>query len=425
MCHIVPFLRARVWSLMAIWNLLSSLFCVGCVQERSFYGPLGFNFPPSLGFNDILQSSTLLSEYYAEEEPLEMPWGDLRCLFSEVMYGGHFGSDTWDSKVVQAYADFIFQDSLLEEPDLFPYPDKANSGSPVFHAPSTTRSFESLLEHVSDTCIESPLLYGLHPNADLDSRAAKGKTIISDLLTSALLSAGGIDGLSGISSEDGDARGNVSNTNGGDESTDGSTRGGGARIKVVLPGTVPQRAAVTAKAEFVAQELLERFGFHAVKRGVDIEQVEKECGGQGMGPFQALFLSECALLNHLLMVIAQSLDELDRGFKGELGWSEAMEASEMSLYLNEVPLTWQRGAGYPSCRHLLDWCDDLEKRLIQMEDWAKKPLVLPVATWLSGLFNPAAFLSATMQVFAHENAIDLDAIVISTEVSELVAVEAQ
>jgi dynein heavy chain len=95
-----------------------------------------------------------------------------------------------------------------------------------------------------------------------------------------------------------------------------------------------------------------------------------------------------------------------------------MEATELSLYLNAVPLVWQRGGGYPTCRQLFDWCADLEKRLEQMEAWAKKPSVLPVATWLSGLFNPAAFLSATMQVFAHENAIDLDAIVISTEVSD-------
>jgi len=408
-------------SSLMIWNLLGCcILSLVCEQERSFYGPLGYNFTPTLGFNDILQCSTLLSGYYAEEEPLEMPWEDLRCLFAEVMYGGHFGCDHWDSKVVKAYADFIFQDSLLEEPDLFPYPDKANSGSPVFHAPSTTRSFESLLEHVSDTCVESPLLYGLHPNTDLESRASKGRELVSDLMTSALLSTGGIEGLAGIPTEDGDENGGARGI-GGDESIDGggSTRGGGASSnKVVLPGTVPKSAAVTAKAEFVAQELLERFGFHAVKRGVELELVEKECGVQGIGPFQALFLSESAQLNHLLLVIAQSLDELDRGFKGELGWSEAMEATELSLYLNAVPLVWQRGGGYPTCRQLFDWCADLEKRLEQMEAWAKKPSVLPVATWLSGLFNPAAFLSATMQVFAHENAIDLDAIVISTEVSD-------
>jgi dynein heavy chain len=360
------------------------------------YGPLGFNSAPSLGFSDVLQSAALLDGYFAEEVPAVLPWEDLRCLLGEVMYGGHVGQDRWDLRVVAAYADFLFHDGLLDEADLFPYLDKANGGAPVFHAPTTTASFESLLDHVLDACTDSPLACGLHPDADFACRAHQGEALTADFLTCALLATGGLAAVAGASA------------------AEDAERNGSTAAKPVLPGALATRAAVAAGAELVAQDVWERFVANG-RRGVDCELAAKGCEVQGAGPFQALFLNESARLNRLLGVIAQSLEELDRGFKGELSMSEAMDATERALFQRQVPGPWR--CAYPSRRAIATWGDDLHRRLEQMETWAKKPAVLPVATWISGLLNPAAFLTAVLQAYAHENAIDLDALQIFTEAS--------
>ena len=136
-----------------------------------------------------------------------------------------------------------------------------------------------------------------------------------------------------------------------------------------------------------------------------------------VGPYQIGFLQECERLNVLLDVMTQSLTELDLGFRGELTMSEAMEAVQTSLFMDRVPAVWQKVA-FPSQRGLGLWTVNLQSRLTQMADWATAPSEIPVSTWISGLFNPQSFLTAIMQITAQAQALELDKLVIFTEVTK-------
>ena len=121
-------------------------------------------------------------------------------------------------------------------------------------------------------------------------------------------------------------------------------------------------------------------------------------------------------MNGLLFEMKRSLGELDMGLKGDLSITEAMEALMNALYDDRVPETWANKA-YPSKRALGPWLFDMLERYKQLEGWTND-LATPKVTWLSGLFNPQAFLTAVMQVTARKNEWPLDKLVTVVEVSK-------
>ena len=121
-------------------------------------------------------------------------------------------------------------------------------------------------------------------------------------------------------------------------------------------------------------------------------------------------------MNMLLFELKRSLGELDMGLKGDLSITEAMEALMNALYDDRVPASWAAKA-YPSLRALGPWLYNLLERQRQLEAWTAD-LATPKVTWLSGLFNPQAFLTAVMQVTARKNEWPLDKLGTIVEVSK-------
>jgi len=60
------------------------------------------------------------------------------------MYGGHIVND-FDRLMSQRMLQFLMRDELLDEFEIFPYPD---SGGANFKAPSTSSSYSKVLEHI-------------------------------------------------------------------------------------------------------------------------------------------------------------------------------------------------------------------------------------------------------------------------------------
>ncbi|KAF0745070.1 hypothetical protein Ae201684_000644 [Aphanomyces euteiches] len=134
-----------------------------------------------------------------------------------------------------------------------------------------------------------------------------------------------------------------------------------------------------------------------------------------IGPYQNVFLQECDAINVLLQEISRSLNELQLGFLGELTMSDAMESVQEALFLDRVPKTWEKLA-FPSMRALGSWLLNLEQRLAQLDEWTQNPSDIPRVTWLSGMINPQSFLTAIMQVTAQKSQLELDKLVIQTDV---------
>ena len=335
--------------------------------ERKQYGPMGFNMMYPFSIGDLRDSAVVLSNYMENSGGGKIPWADLRYIFGEIMYGGHIVND-FDRKMCSTYLDFFMKDELLDETEMYPYNDEEKSLSFLCPTPTT---YDKYLEHIEVALTQdTPIAFGLHPNAEIDFRTTQSNRILATILELQPRDSGGGEGS-------------------------------------LSPDEV---AAATT------QDVLERF---AEKR-FDTEDISRSL--EELGPFQNVFLQEMDVMNILLTEIVRSLKELQLGFAGELTMSDAMDALKTALYLDRIPSAWQKRA-WPSLRPLSSWLADFSLRLVQLEEWQNNPSDIPKVTWLSGLVNPQSFLTAICQVAAQKNQWELDKLLTWTEVTKKTSIE--
>lgn len=283
------------------------------------------------------------------------------------MYGGHIVNDL-DRALCNTYLEVYMRDELLDEMELFPF---ASDEKETFKTPAPT-TYERYLEHIEKELQgDTPIAFGLHPNAEIGFRTEQ-----SDQLFRL---------LEDLQEADADA---------------GET------------GMSPQRIA-----EQALSDIMEKFGepkFDLMDIAAAIED--------GRGPFQNVFYLECEQMHKLIMEMQRSLRELSLGFDGELTMSDSMEGLMTSLFMDRVPSGWAK-LSWPSLRPLGSWLADLHKRVEQLQNWVSQPLEIPGVTWMSGLINPQSFLTAIRQQAAQRQNLELDKLVIQTDVTKKMAGE--
>merc|ERR1712094_119210 len=109
--------------------------------------------------------------------------------------------------------------------------------------------------------------------------------------------------------------------------------------------------------------------------------------------------------------------ELKLGLEGALNMSDAMEALLSSLKMGRVPSNWTQQA-YPSLKPLAPWVNDMIARNAQLASWTEaSDLRAPWSVWISGLFNPMAYITAILQTTARKNDLPLDQMEVWTDIT--------
>jgi dynein heavy chain len=338
------------------------------MMERKLYGPMGYNmmYPFSLG--DLRDSFRCLNNYIEASGGGKIPWEDLKYIFGEIMYGGHIVND-FDLLLANTYLEFYMEDNLLDVKELYPFVEDEKGYS--FPSPGPT-SYEKYLDHIEKGIQQdSPIAFGLHPNAEIDFR-----TTACDKMFHALaeLQMGGGGG-------------------GGDDD-----EGGGASPMAI--------------AEAHLNDVMDKLA----DKGFDVEDLARNL--DDVGPYQNVFMQEMDWMNVLIAEIVRSLKELALGFAGELTMSDAMENLQDSLFLDRIPPGWAKKA-WPSQLKFSMWLTNFMQRLEQLNEWLNNPAEIPKVTWISGMVNPQSFLTAIAQVAAQKNMWELDKLVTFTEVTKM------
>lgn len=211
---------------------------------------------------------------------------------------------------------------------------------------------------------ESPALYGLHPNAEIDFLTAAASSLFRTLVE--------MQPRNTVSSED---------------------RG----------------LSTEAKVKAIVDDILERLP-------EEFNMAEIMQKNPNRSPYVLVCFQECERMNSLTREIRASLQQLDLSLKGELTLSPDMEAQLLALSYDRVPDTWNKLA-YPSTYGLAQWFSDLLSRCRELETWTQD-LALPAVVWLSGLFNPQSFLTAIMQTMARKNKWPLDRMCLTVDVTK-------
>jgi len=331
--------------------------------ERRKFGPKGWNMRYPFSVGDLRDSAIVLNNYMESNASSgKIPWDDLKYIFGEIMYGGHI-VDNWDRILCAAYLDNLMNDGLLEddEAELFPFVEGKGFS---FKCPAPL-THEKYLEHIETECPpETPLAFGLDPNAEIDFRTQQCLELFGTL-------------------QEIQPRG----------SGEGAGAGGGVqeRIQAFM-------LRVSDEASLDANKL-------------NIDDIASKLGDEARTPYQNSFLQECEYMNALIRAIVSSLAEIELAFKGELTMTEKMEALMAAIFLNRVPDPWAK-LGFPSTRGLGSWLDNLRQRLEQLNIWKDDPVKKPNVTFLNRLFNPQSFLTAIKQVYARETGVELNSLTI-------------
>uniref|UniRef100_A0A8C4MVE0 Dynein axonemal heavy chain 11 n=1 Tax=Equus asinus asinus TaxID=83772 RepID=A0A8C4MVE0_EQUAS len=332
--------------------LFSLCYFHACVAGRLRFGPQGWSRSYPFNPGDLTICANVLYNYL-EANP-NVPWEDLRYLFGEIMYGGHI-TDDWDRKLCRVYLEEFMNPSLIEDELML---------APGFAAPPNL-DYSGYHQYIEDMLPpESPALYGLHPNAEIEFLTVMSNTLFRTLLEMQPRNALSSEEL-GQSTED--------------------------KVKNIL--------------DDILEKLPEEFNM--------AEIMQKN---SNRSPYVLVCFQECERMNILLREMRASLQQLDLGLKGELTLSPDVEAQQSALSYDIVPDTWSKLA-YPSTYGLAQWFNDLLLRCRELDTWTQD-LALPAVVWLSGFFNPQSFLTAIMQTMARKNAWPLDKMCLTVDVTK-------
>jgi len=224
--------------------------------------------------------------------------------------------------------------------------------APGFKSPDSTKmDYSTYSKYIEERVpSENPQMFGLHPNAEIGFLTSQGNNIFNTIL----------EVLGGKISNKGDALGDV---------------------QAVMQNYLQQVPA-------------------------NFDMIEIRSRVKDWSPFVIVSLQETERMNELLSEIRRSLTELDMGLQGQLNITEQMESLATALSLNRVPASWEK-LSYFSLKPLARWFADLLLRVKQLVDWTGS-LAVQKSLWISGLFNPMAYLTAVMQVTARQSSLPLD-----------------
>jgi len=333
--------------------------------ERKKFGPLGYNMMYPFTTGDLRDSASVLYNYLEGSSSVKIPWEDLRYIFGAIMYGGHIVDD-WDRKMCATYLNYFMVDELLDETEMVPYAD----GKLAWPSPPPG-PHEKYIEHIeSMPQPETPLLFGMHPNAEIGFRTAQCNEVFGLLMLLQPRDAGA-----------------------GDDSG--------------------ENLSPMQRAEGMCNDFLDEV------RDINfpVDDLIRSMSDEEKGPYQFVFLQECEYMNVLVFEMVRSLAELQLGFRGELTMSAAMEALADSLHMEQIPPKWTK-YGFPSTRPLMSWLLNLKERCEQLNDWVADPLNIPKVVDISKLFNPQSFLTAIKQRCCQEQQLELDKLQVFTEVTK-------
>ena len=377
--------------------LFGLCFFHSALLGRKRYGTLGWS--QAYGFNtgDLNICANVLDSYLNNDRQHLVPWDDMRYIFGEIMYGGHI-TDFFDRRINHSYLINILTDGLMRGAEICP---KLLSPDPQ---DLNFESYENIIARQLPA--ESPLNYGLHPNAELRIMTDETEYLFRTMYA---LESGATAVHGGTAGGTGDGVASSTDRVGEDERGQERGQNGGPLLREMsIADTV--------------QEMLKR-----IPRGFDMKDLEERCSPKVLdadGPYAVVVMQECARMNILLSEMTLSLTELLKGVNGLLSISQASEDLQECLGTNTVPgrsplhsLSWERFA-WSSRKSFNAWFLDMGARHHQLFLWSHT-LHLPYSIWLPGLINPISLLTAIKQVTARACKVPLDSLTLDTHVTKM------
>jgi len=256
----------------------------------------------------------------------------------QAMYGGRV-SDGWDRRGLVVYCEEFFGDFLFDDCQHF----FMSQGTGFdYDCPEGVQPVDVYKERVEGMpLVNSPAVYGLHPNAEIMYFLNSTKTMWTDLQDLQPRSTGGGDGasyedhLSGVAND--------------------------------IKAKVPDQTDIVATRKLL---------------------------GDTVSPEEVVLLQELARFNNLTKSMHDTLVDLGRALIGEIGMSDTLDTLGQNLSVGQLPGMWTRFAPWTQ-KPIGSWMMHFTHRHAQYQAWIREGS--PAVMWLSGLHIAESYLTALVQ----------------------------
>jgi len=231
-------------------------------------------------------------------------------------------------------------------------PDYKFSTSGTYYCPAATCQEEFLVYLRTLPLTPSPEIFGLHENCELTCAETEAMQLLEDIMATMPRTSGG----------------------------------GGQSADDVM--------------DEMAQELI-----GITPNLFDLDELEDNYPTKYEESRNTVLKQESLKFNRLISLLKAQLPVFRKALKGMVAMTDDLEAIGQGLYMNLVPEGWA-SVSFLSMMPLTAWMKDLNARVAFMADWADNNN--PISFWISGLFFPQAYLTATLQNTARSTHVAID-----------------
>ncbi|KAL2308160.1 hypothetical protein Nmel_001164 [Mimus melanotis] len=347
-------------SKMPQWKplLYAVAFLHTTVQERRKFGPLGWNIPYEFNQADLAASVQFVQNHLNDVGAKQgVNWSCVRYMLGEVQYGGRV-TDDLDKALLNTYARVWFGEHMFSQEFCF-------YKGYVIPKGNTVEDYLQYIEQLPG--IDTPEVFGLHPNADITYQTNLANETFSTIVSI--------------------------------QPKDSSARGGETREAVV---------------QHLVDEMLE-------KLPPDYNPHEVKAQLQKMGAFQPMNIFLRQEIDRMQLVISRvrtTLTDLKLAIDGTIIMSEELQDALDNIYDARIPKLWFRISWESTT--LGFWFTELLERSQQFSSWLQDGR--PNQFWMTGFFNPQGFLTAMRQETTRMNLAkgwELDSVVLYSEVTKM------
>ncbi|KAI5616269.1 dynein heavy chain 10, axonemal [Silurus asotus] len=331
------------------------------VQERRKYGKIGWNVPYDFNESDFQVCLEILNTYLTKaftQDDTTIPWGSLKYLIGEVMYGGR-AIDSFDRRILTVYMDEYLGDFIFDTFQPFHF---FHNRDVDYRIPPDGHKGVYVAEIESLPLSNTPEVFGLHPNAEIGYYTQAARDMWTHLID--------------LQPQTGDTGVGIS------------------------------------RDEYIAQ--VARDVQNKLPTPFDLDVIRKNFG-LDVTPTSVVLLQELERFNKLIIRMRRSLAELQRALAGEVGMSSELDEVARALFNGQIPAIWRKLAP-DTLKSLGNWMIHFKRRYDQYNSWVDKGE--PIVMWLSGLHIPESYLTALVQATCRNNGWPLDRSTLYTHVTQ-------
>lgn len=319
------------------------------VLERKKFGALGWNVKYEWNDTDFHVSKQWLRLFFEEQEAI--PWESLEYIIGQINYGGRV-TDPQDRGTLQTILRSYLCPSLVDDDFIF-----SESGN--YYAPGLT-DLGGAKAHINEmSLIDDPEVFGMHDNASLRYQQQSSQYVLLTVVS-------------------------IQPRLVGSKSGDGPTPEDEVRRKCrEFESTLP---AVISREEAGPRT------FYNLANGLP-------------NSMSTVLSHELVKYNRLIQRMIRTLSDMQKALQGLTVLSSDLDAMYTSLLSDQVPDLWT-SVSYASLKPLGAWYREFLEKVKFIRTWVQKGE--PKAYWITGFFNPSAFMTGAYQAFARAEGVSVD-----------------